>query len=123
MNHANLRGAHTEHHSADESFVCALRARTSPDQLARLADGLLRDFQLVTSDLPTAIGTQERLQVAYVASCALSEAVLVSLETRFPASLALRVAQIAYALEQFLAGDVDDLLEGFQETIATAERR
>lgn len=115
--------AHTERHSPNESFVCALRTRTSPDRLTSLADDLLRDFQLVTRDLAAAIGAQERSQVAYAVSCALSEAVLASLETRFPAPLALRVAQLAYALEQFLAGDVDDLLEGFQETIEDAKRR
>ena len=104
--------------------MCAFRARSSPDELARLADDLIRDFQLVTRDLPGELGTQERLQVAYIVSCALSEALVDSLEIRFPASLALRVAQLAYALEQFLAGEVRDLLEGFPETIAaTAERR
>ena len=119
-NHANFPGAHTERAAAGRSFVCALQAGAPHDELKGLAEDLVRVFQQVAQELPREADATPRLQVAYAISCVLSEALVASLSNPFSASLGFRIARLAYALEQFLAGDVEDLLEGFSATPTAA---
>jgi hypothetical protein len=121
FNHANLPGPHTDVFTEEESFVYRLwRA----DQ-----DGLTLDVDVMAMDVLNCLiianqdsRVEARSGFAYPVSCILSSGIQYhrkwSRKGHFDQymrdSLEDVIYRIAFAWEQLLAGDIDDLLEGIE---------
>ena len=115
LNHANLPGPHTAKLSEDQSLSRRLRTPGTLN-LDELTADLLEALCVIGRELAgqqSEAAQRLRLRIAYAASCTLCEGLRFGIATSWTAAnLDRGLAKLAFALEQLLAGDIEDLLEG-----------
>ena len=114
LNHANLPGRRTNEQFEHQSLSAAIK--TGSGDLDELMTDLLTSANVIAAELSRGrpdLG-RLRMQAAYAISCVLADGLRYWPLSDTKPQAHRHLATLAYALTQLLAGDVDDLLEGFE---------